>query len=54
MERKMPFIMSLKNNHGVCCRKEYKNVRLQTNMNFTTDKLINISKKEIFNQVKGS
>lgn len=50
MERKIPFIMSLKNNHGVCCRIDGKNVRMQTNMNFTTDKLINIRKIKISNQ----
>lgn len=27
MERKIPLIMSLKNNHGVCCRIDDKNVR---------------------------
>jgi hypothetical protein len=54
MERKIPFIMSRKNNHGVCCRIDDNNVRMQRNMNFTTDKLIrklrNQSKIKVVNK----
>jgi hypothetical protein len=50
MERKIPFIMSLKNNHGVCCRIDDNNVRMQRNMNFTTDILIRKIEKSKQNQ----
>lgn len=39
-ERQIPFIMSLKNNHGVCCMIDDKNVR----MHFT-DKRVSILAK---------
>jgi len=45
-ERKIPLSMSLKNNHGVCCIIEDKNIRIVGHKytNFTTAKLINITK----------
>ena len=52
-ERKIPLIMSLKNNHGVCCIIEDKNVRIvgYKNTNFTTEKQYYKMRRQI--KIKG-